>query len=132
MPKSDAELKKAIRELAKTLAPTEEEKPGCWGIVITATAALGLLFPIAYLRGWVAVKLWQWFGEPVWPAVHLTIYTAVGFMFLLQVFRNHAEFKSTDPDASLSKAWSNLIASACWPLVLLGSAWVWTWLAWGQ
>ena len=135
MPKSDAEVKAAIEKLAELMTTTDDdETPGCWAVIITATAAFGLLFPIAYLRGWVALKLWQWFAAPVWPGVHLTIYVMVGLMFLLQSFRNHSEFK-VDADSnhsSLSKAWANLIASVCYPFVLLGMAWLWTWLAWGQ
>lgn len=129
-PKSDPEVKAAIKELAKTMTPTDDEKPGCWAVFITFTVVIGLIFPLAFLRGWVALKLWQWFAAPVWPSVHLTIYTMVGFMSLLAVFRNHYEFKPES--GGLTKAWAGLIAAVCYPLTILGMAWVWTWLAWGQ
>jgi hypothetical protein len=129
------QTKASIRRLAKLLAAKDDddEKPGGWAAFITATVALGLLFPIAYLRGWAALKLWQWFAAPVWPSVHLTIYAMFGLMLLLQAFRSHSEFKSnTDGSSDLSKTWSNLITSVCYPLAIVGVAWIWTWLAWGQ
>lgn len=127
MPQSSRE---AIKELADNLK-TRDEKPGCWAAIITVTVALGLLFPIAYLRGWVALKLWTWFAAPVWPGVHLTIYTMAGLMLLVAAFRHPSEFKG-DENKGLSKIWSGLITTICYPLALLGTAWVWTWLAWGQ
>lgn len=125
--------REAIRRLAQTMLTNEEpeEKPGSGAVLVTSLVALGAVFPLAYLRGWVAVKLWDWFGAPIWPSVHLTIYSAVGLMLVTSAFKSHHDFKPEE-DKSLSKAWSNLIASACWPLALLGVAWLWTWLAWGQ
>ncbi len=61
----------------------------------------------------------------------MTAYTAVGLMFVLTAFRK-PDSVNPDKDTSLSKAWSNLISGAVFPLALLGVAWIWMWLGWGQ
>jgi putative Mn2+ efflux pump MntP len=134
----DAKLKAAklaSAEALKSLATSLEEpaeKPGVWASIFTITVALGLVFPIAFLRGWAALKVWQWFAAPVWPSVHLTIYTMVGLMILISAFKNPNEFNSDTKDYGLSKVWTNLFTSIAYPLSVVGVAWLWTWLAWGQ
>jgi len=102
----------------------EEPEPTTQPVWLTLFG-LALVLPIAVLRGWVAVKLWAMFGQPVWPnAWQPTIYTAVGVMLLVSMFqaRPHV-YKDREEPAGMS-----IIASLAWPLYLLGIGYLWHYL----
>jgi hypothetical protein len=92
----------------------------------TFLIGLALWAPITYLRGYVVVRLWEWFVTPLSPNLPPpTIYAAVGVMFVIHAAWPRPRLvKENDAEV--------IIASILWPLTMLGFGAVWHWLAWGM
>jgi hypothetical protein len=108
-----------------------KQEPDLWtSIFMFALLFISIvsIFPVAYLRGYVALKLWNWFGAPLVPTVHPTIHLLVGVMILLGCFQTRPSVTRAEGFGVLG----SIAANIAFPLALWGFGYIWMALNWGN
>lgn len=93
------------------------------------TAIMFLItIPLLIIRGWAVVKLWSWFGEPLFPALwHPTIYSAVGLVFVIALLWPY-KLDPSGEEKPFKVHVQRMLTSALFPVFTVGVAWLWRWI----